>query len=183
MENQDSSWRWNRITPRHVIGLYNETHLGVFSSSVSNDPGDWRRKYPSTQDGVFRSGHPSTQDGVFRSGVRVRRPTVWWPFHGGDDPVITRWRSPRGHPLSTRCSTSTTNPVCERRVNLLVCSLQLHRHSYIGFILAFTSSIHNKQPWRSWGKTPSQVTKREILVQKITDLIISLKSHTKITLR
>jgi hypothetical protein len=35
--------------------------------------------------------------------------------------------------------------VCARRVNLLVCSLPLHRHSYIGFILAFTSSIHNKQ--------------------------------------
>jgi hypothetical protein len=44
-----------------------------------------------------------------------------------------------------RCSSSTTNPVCERIVNLLVCSLPLHRHSYIGFILAFTSSIHNKQ--------------------------------------
>jgi hypothetical protein len=37
------------------------------------------------------------------------------------------------------------NPVCERRVNLLVYSLSLHRHSYIGFILAFASSIHNKQ--------------------------------------
>jgi hypothetical protein len=35
--------------------------------------------------------------------------------------------------------------VCERRVNLLVYSLSLHRHSYIGFILAFDSSIHNKQ--------------------------------------
>jgi hypothetical protein len=44
-----------------------------------------------------------------------------------------------------RSSSSTTNPVCERRVDLLVCSLPLHRHSYIGFILAFTSSIHNKQ--------------------------------------
>ncbi len=41
-------------------------------------------------------------------------------------------------------SHSTTNPVCERRVNLLVYSLSLHRHSYIGFILAFASSIHNK---------------------------------------
>jgi hypothetical protein len=30
-------------------------------------------------------------------------------------------------------------------VDLLVCSLPLHRHSYIGFILAFASSIHNKQ--------------------------------------
>ncbi len=44
-----------------------------------------------------------------------------------------------------RCSSPTTNPVCERRVNLLVYSISLHRHSYIGFILAFTSSIHNKQ--------------------------------------
>ncbi len=32
-----------------------------------------------------------------------------------------------------------------RRVNLLVYSLSLHRHSYIVFILAFASSIHNKQ--------------------------------------
>jgi hypothetical protein len=40
---------------------------------------------------------------------------------------------------------SNTNPVCERRVNLLVCSLPLHRHSYIGFILAFASLIHNRQ--------------------------------------
>jgi hypothetical protein len=35
--------------------------------------------------------------------------------------------------------------VCERRVNLLVYSLSLHRHSYISFILAFASSIRNKQ--------------------------------------
>jgi hypothetical protein len=35
--------------------------------------------------------------------------------------------------------------VCERRVDLLVCSLPLHRHSYIGFILSFASSFHNKQ--------------------------------------
>ncbi len=32
-----------------------------------------------------------------------------------------------------RCSSSTTDPVYERRVNLLVCSVPLHRHSYIGF--------------------------------------------------
>jgi hypothetical protein len=38
--------------------------------------------------------------------------------------------------------------VCERRVNLLVYSLSLHRHSYIGFILALASSIHNKQTVR-----------------------------------
>jgi hypothetical protein len=41
-------------------------------------------------------------------------------------------------------------PVCERRVNLLFFSLSLHRHSYIGFILAFASSIHNKQLSQSW---------------------------------
>ena len=34
-------------------------------------------------------------------------------------------------------SSSTTNPVCARCVNLLVCSLPLHRHSYIGFIFSF----------------------------------------------
>ncbi len=44
-----------------------------------------------------------------------------------------------------RCSSTTANPVCERRVNLLVYSLSLHRHSSIGFTLSFASSIHNKQ--------------------------------------
>jgi hypothetical protein len=44
-----------------------------------------------------------------------------------------------------RCSSSTTDPVCARRVNLLVCSLPLHRHSYIGFLIDFTSSIHNNK--------------------------------------
>jgi hypothetical protein len=33
----------------------------------------------------------------------------------------------------------------QRPVNLLVYSLSLHRYSYIGFILVFASSIHNKQ--------------------------------------
>jgi hypothetical protein len=28
---------------------------------------------------------------------------------------------------------TTTNPVCVRRINFLVCSLSLHRHSHIGF--------------------------------------------------
>jgi hypothetical protein len=37
---------------------------------------------------------------------------------------------------------SQKTPVCERRVNLLVYSLSLHRHSYVGFILSFASSIH-----------------------------------------
>ena len=40
-----------------------------------------------------------------------------------------------------RCSSSTTNPVCVRRVNLLVCSLPLHRHSYIGFIFIFPEKV------------------------------------------
>ncbi len=42
-------------------------------------------------------------------------------------------------------------PVCERRVNLLVYNLSLHRHSYISFILAFASSIRNKQTLLSPG--------------------------------
>ncbi len=35
--------------------------------------------------------------------------------------------------------------MCARSVNLFVYSLSLHRHSYIGFILAFASSIHNNK--------------------------------------
>ncbi len=34
-----------------------------------------------------------------------------------------------------------TNPVCARRINLLVCSLPLHRHSYIGFIFIFPEKV------------------------------------------
>jgi hypothetical protein len=37
----------------------------------------------------------------------------------------------------TQRGISTTNPVCGRLVNLLVCSLPLHRHSFIGFIFSF----------------------------------------------
>jgi hypothetical protein len=36
--------------------------------------------------------------------------------------------------------------VCERRVDLLVCSLPLHRHSYIGFILASLHRFIIKKP-------------------------------------
>ncbi len=53
--------------------------------------------------------------------------------------------------------TTWTNPVCARRVNHLVCSLPLHRHSYIGFILAFASSIHNKHLFRSLTYSHSNV--------------------------
>jgi hypothetical protein len=42
-----------------------------------------------------------------------------------------------GPPIVFRSSSSTTNPVCASPVNLLVCSLPLHRHSYIGFIFNF----------------------------------------------
>jgi hypothetical protein len=45
--------------------------------------------------------------------------------------------------------------VCERCVNLLVCSLPLHRHSYIGFILSFASSIHNKHQCAHTSGDPS----------------------------
>ena len=54
----------------------------------------------------------------------------------------------------------------------VVCSLPLHRHSYIGFILAFASSIHNKQPQEC---LPHQVQKDVfgflsgvVQVQKVT---------------
>ncbi len=50
--------------------------------------------------------------------------------------------------------------MCERRVNLLVYSLSLHRHSYIGFILAFASSIHNKQ--QPWLTTPNEAAADKI---------------------
>jgi hypothetical protein len=47
-------------------------------------------------------------------------------------------------------SLSCSNSVCViRRVNLLVYSFSFHRHSYIGFILSFASSIHNKQQYLS----------------------------------
>jgi hypothetical protein len=59
----------------------------------------------------------------------------WTPFEGKKKKKV-------------RTQEFATNPVCERRVDLLVCSLPLHRHSYIGFILAFASSIHNKQQVR-----------------------------------
>ncbi len=36
--------------------------------------------------------------------------------------------------------------MCARRVNLFVYSLSLHRHSYVGFIITFASSIHNNKP-------------------------------------
>jgi hypothetical protein len=61
-----------------------------------------------------------------------------------------------------RCSSTTTNPVCERRVNLLVCSLSLHRHSYIGFILDFASSIHNKQTSISSPSNPGALLKAKV---------------------
>jgi hypothetical protein len=42
------------------------------------------------------------------------------------------WALPLPFPTSLK-SLIPDHPVCERRVNLLVCSLPLHRHSYLGF--------------------------------------------------
>jgi hypothetical protein len=50
--------------------------------------------------------------------------------------------------------------VCASRVDLFVCSLPLHRHSYIGFILAFASSFHNKQRDFSPLTNPAETNKR-----------------------
>jgi hypothetical protein len=44
-----------------------------------------------------------------------------------------------------RCSIDEMLFLYGVKPNNLVYSLSLHRHSYIGFILAFASSIHNKQ--------------------------------------
>ncbi len=68
-------------------------------------------------------------------------------------PIASKSHTHPSHPQTSCLLTSSLSlgvPVprptqCERRVNLLVYSLSLHRHSYIGFILAFASSIHNKQ--------------------------------------
>jgi hypothetical protein len=59
----------------------------------------------------------------------------------------------------------------ERRVNLLVYSLSLHRHSYIGFILAFASSIHNNK--RQKGVVLMQV--------QVLSLALALSIHNKQT--
>jgi hypothetical protein len=41
--------------------------------------------------------------------------------------------------LEEVCNSECTHSehVCERSINFLVCSLSLHRHSYIGFIFSF----------------------------------------------
>jgi hypothetical protein len=72
------------------------------------------------------------------------------PFHSSPispssihcDTVSTESQKKKPH---RSCSLPSKMSVCARRVDLLVCSLPLHRHSYIGFILAFASSFHNKQ--------------------------------------
>ncbi len=50
--------------------------------------------------------------------------------------------------------------MCERHVNLLVCSLPLHRHSYVGFILPFISSIHKDHQCGLTVRT-KQINKRD----------------------
>ncbi len=62
-------------------------------------------------------------------------------------------------------------PVCARRVNLFVYSLSLHRHSYIGFILAFASSIHNKQ------QNAHHVPLRHSLFSAVGIRVFSFLSH------
>ncbi len=75
---------------------------------------------------------------------------------------------------------TSTSRVCERRVIFLVYSLSLHRHSYIGFILAFASSIHNKQQpsrtiyqWSETSKNKSDVntTKQTVWTQTVHNRI------------
>jgi hypothetical protein len=69
----------------------------------------------------------------------------------GQKKILFLYNNPRLSPFFYSAANKLTylyNKVCERRVDLLVCSLPLHRHSYIGFILAFASSIHNKQQTR-----------------------------------
>ncbi len=48
-------------------------------------------------------------------------------------------------------------------------SLSLHRHSYIGFILAFASSIHNKQTKIGWGRkfTNEQYERKSLWRSKV----------------
>ena len=58
------------------------------------------------------------------------------------DLILDREGGKKKH-FSCFVGASTAN-ICERRVNLLVCSLPLlHRHSYIGLV-ACAPSIHNK---------------------------------------
>ncbi len=71
--------------------------------------------------------------------------STWFPVAVRSPRANREWRMCACEYKQHWCSSTTTNPVCERRVNLLVYSLSLHRHSYIGFILDFASSIHNKQ--------------------------------------
>jgi hypothetical protein len=91
------------------------------------------------------------------SGGKITQTTAWDPmlFYeavGERKKRLGEKREKNGSGILAFAS-STTNPVCERRVDLLVCSLPLHRHSYIGFILAFASSFHNKQPFFTYKYT------------------------------
>ena len=61
---------------------------------------------------------------------------------------------------------------CDRCLSLQVYSLPLHRHSYIGFILAFASSIHNKQLVCVTSSTTNPVCERRVDL-----LVYSLPLH------
>ncbi len=65
----------------------------------------------------------------------------------------------------------------ERRVNLLVYSLSLHRHSYIGFILAFASSIHNKQTTSDSSSAHHAPHDHILLLYTVSEFSLSLYRH------
>ncbi len=102
---------------------------------------------------LFLQTHRETDRFFAASGVQSAQSTSVFHFHRAA--FLQQLKSKVGLALAKTAalrivlnldaSSSTTNPVCERLVDLLVCSLPLHRHSYIGFILDFASSFHNKQ--------------------------------------
>jgi hypothetical protein len=68
------------------------------------------------------------------------------------------------------------------------CSLPLHRHSYIGFILAFASSIHNKQQnrfqtggWKNWWVQKSELVGQEFLSGVCVLEVIVVPSMLRLT--
>jgi hypothetical protein len=79
-----------------------------------------------------------------------------------------------GAPISSKSHTHPSHSQTSR-------SLSLHRHSYIGFILTFASSIHNKQQGTEWRTTnlfrvsiKSRTTTRRLCLQNLVSIITSL---------
>jgi hypothetical protein len=87
---------------------------------------------------LFLQAHRETDLFFASSGVQPAQ-TQRVMFHFRRTAFSSGFKSKVGLTLAkaARCSTSTTNPVCARHINLLVCSLPLHRHSYIGFLFSF----------------------------------------------